>query len=311
MAKTILILAANPLNRPQLRLDQEIREIEGGLERADKRDRFILEQKLATRPVDVRRAMLHFKPNIVHFCGHGSGDEGIAFEDSNGQAILVSSIALAGLFELFADRVECVVLNACYSETQAEAIAKHIPYVIGMRQAIGDTAAIEFAVAFYDALGAGEGIEFAYRLACNAILWLLLPVDLMPVLMKKESEPTDTAQFMQQRGVYRIEPLQDDRLKDFVEVLQHRADVLLNYFDEQLELAIATDTPKRSMYKRRYKEIKKEFLRYHQGYIEAVNSGKAQLAHEQIGQIYRLIYDATFENKVRPPQYYIRIRKGD
>lgn len=79
--------------------------------------------------------------------------------------------------------MECVVLNACYSEAQAEAIAKHIPHVIGMNKAIGDNAAIEFAVAFYDALGAGKTIDFAYRLACNAILLSGLPENLTPVLI--------------------------------------------------------------------------------------------------------------------------------
>ena len=64
MAKTILVLAANPKNTPPLRLDQEVREIDNGLERAQKREEFILKQKLAARPVDVRRAMLDYKPNI-------------------------------------------------------------------------------------------------------------------------------------------------------------------------------------------------------------------------------------------------------
>ena len=185
MAKTILVLAANPKDTPSLRLDQEIREIDNGLERAQKRDEFVLKQKLAARPIDVRRAMLDYKPNIVHFCGHGSGEEGIAFEDESGKANLVSADALAGFFELFADKVECLVLNACYSEVQAEAIAQHIPYVIGMNKAIGDSAAIEFAVAFYDALGAGESVRFAYRLACNAIQWANIPEHLTPVLKTK------------------------------------------------------------------------------------------------------------------------------
>jgi hypothetical protein len=183
MSKTILVLAANPKDTPPLRLDQEIREIDNGLQRAQKRDEFILKQKLAVRPIDVRRAMLDYRPNIVHFCGHSSGEEGIAFEDENGQAKLVSTEALAGFFELFVDRVECVVLNACYSEVQAEAISKHIPHVIGMKRAIGDTAAIEFATAFYDALGAGESIEFAFKLACNSIHWAGLPENLTPVLI--------------------------------------------------------------------------------------------------------------------------------
>ena len=45
-------------------------------------------------------------------------------------------------------KIECVVLNACYSEVQADAIALHVPYLIGMNQAIGDSAAREFAVGF-------------------------------------------------------------------------------------------------------------------------------------------------------------------
>lgn len=187
MPKTILILAADPKNTPRLRLDQEVREIDNGLQRAQRRDEFILKQVWAVRRSDFRRAMLDSKPNIVHFCGHGSGEEGIAFEDENGQAILVSKEALSGFFELFADTVECVVLNACYSETQAEAIAEHIPHVIGMNKAIGDSAAIEFAVAFYDALGVGKTIEFAYKLACNAIQLSGLPENLTPVLKPMRS----------------------------------------------------------------------------------------------------------------------------
>jgi len=98
MAKTILILAANPKNTPRLRLDQEVREIDNGLQRAQRRDEFILKQVWAVRRSDFRRAMLDLKPNIVHFCGHGSGEEGIAFEDENGQAKLVSTEALSGFF---------------------------------------------------------------------------------------------------------------------------------------------------------------------------------------------------------------------
>ncbi len=187
MERTILILAANPKDTSRLRLDQEVREIDNGLQRARRRDEFVLKQVLAARPVDVRRAMLDWKPNIVHFCGHGAGDDGIAFEDETGNTKLVNAQVLTGFFELFSDKVECVVLNACYSEMQAEAIALHIEHVIGMKKSVGDTAAIEFAVAFYDALGAGESVEFAYKLACNAIQWAGLPEHLTPIL-KTSSE---------------------------------------------------------------------------------------------------------------------------
>lgn len=180
--KKILILTANPKNSTPLRLNQEVREIDEGLTRAKQRERFDLEQKWAVRPRDVQRAILDLAPQIVHFSGHGVGEDGLAFEDETGQAKLVSTQAIAGLFELFADQVECVLLNACYSEVQAEAIAQHIPYVIGMNQAIGDTAAREFAVGFYDALGAGRDLEFAYKFACNSICMAGIPEDLTPVL---------------------------------------------------------------------------------------------------------------------------------
>jgi CHAT domain len=215
--RTILILAANPRNTLPLRLDQEIREITAGLERAKYRDRFHLQALMAVRPRDFQRAMLDHHPQIVHFCGHGEGTistvdlglppeqrtltpvgshpaspkqlppEGLAFEDEMGQTKLVDAASLAGLFKLFADQVECVVLNACYSQVQAKAIAQHIPYVIGMNRAIGDKAAIEFAVGFYDAIGAGRSVEFAYELACSAIRVAGIPEHLTPVLEKQPS----------------------------------------------------------------------------------------------------------------------------
>jgi hypothetical protein len=75
-----------------------------------------------------------------------------------------------------------VVLNACYSEQQAEAIAKHIDYVVGMKKAIGDEAAIKFAVGFYDALGAGMNYEIAFDFGRNAIDLRGIPEHLTPVL---------------------------------------------------------------------------------------------------------------------------------
>lgn len=183
--KTILILAANPKTTSSLRLDEEVREIDAGLQRARNRDQFVLEQKWAVRPRDIQRAMLDLNPSIVHFSGHGTGDEGLVFEDETGIAKLVDGEALAGLFELFAYQVECVVLNGCYSEVQATAIAQHVNYVIGMNKAISDRAAIEFAVGFYDALGAGRPVEFAHKFGCAAIRLAGIPEQLTPVIKKK------------------------------------------------------------------------------------------------------------------------------
>ena len=64
--KTILLLAANPKGTTQLRLDEEVREIDAGLQRARNHAQFILEQKWVVRPRDIQRAMLDSKLCIVH-----------------------------------------------------------------------------------------------------------------------------------------------------------------------------------------------------------------------------------------------------
>jgi tetratricopeptide (TPR) repeat protein len=197
-AKKILILAANPKQTSRLRLDEEVRDIKEGLQRSPQRDKFILQQELAVRSRDIRRAVLGFRPNIIHFSGHGSGSTGLSFEDEIGKEKLVTGEALAGLFGQFAKQVECVVLNACYSEEQAVAIAQHIDYVISMNAAIGDKAALEFAVGFYDALVAYNplydtlsAIEFAFNIACNAIQLAGVSGDSIPIMKKKPHQPAN------------------------------------------------------------------------------------------------------------------------
>ena len=166
--KTILILAANPSDTLRLRLPEEVREIEEGLNLSSGRDRFKLISQWAVRPEDLRRALLKHQPQLVHFSGHGAGDQGLIFEDEAGNAKPISTEALARLFGL-CPTVECVLLNACYSQVQAQAIGQHIDYVVGMNDAIGDRAAIEFAVGFYDALGYDRSIPEAYEFGLAAI----------------------------------------------------------------------------------------------------------------------------------------------
>ncbi|MEM9216244.1 MAG: AAA-like domain-containing protein [Cyanobacteria bacterium P01_F01_bin.150] len=179
--RKILLLSANPKNTQRLRLDEERREIEEGLLRAEKRSHFTIETAVAVRYRDLRRLILRHEPHIIHFSGHGEGEEGLIFEDEAGRSTFINAEALSGLFELVDDRVECVLLNACYSQEQAEAIAQHIPHVIGMKKAIGDRAAIEFAVGFYDALGAGKSYLMAYKFGCNGIQLANIPEHHTPV----------------------------------------------------------------------------------------------------------------------------------
>ncbi len=233
LVKKILILAANPKGTSRLRLDEEVREIELGLQRSQKRDQFVIKSRWAVRPIDFQRAMLDVKPQIVHFSGHGEGDGGLEFEDEKGQVKFVDAEGLAELFKLFT-QVECVVLNACYSEIQAKAIARHVNYVIGMSQEIGDRAAIAFSVGFYDALGAGHSVKFAYKFACAAIRSEGILENLTPKLLTKDNLRTEHSNTTETS----TEDLSSDRGIDYTGLRDLLADGKWKEADRETEMLI-------------------------------------------------------------------------
>jgi hypothetical protein len=239
MKKNLLVLSANPKGTTVLQLEREIRNIREGLERSQNREQFKIEQRGAARVKDLRQGLLDIKPTIVHFCGHGTGERGLVLEDDAGEPYLASTEALSGLFGTLPDQIECVLLNACYAEKQAKAIVQHINYVIGMQDEIRDDLAIAFTQGFYDGLGAGQSIDIAYKLGCNAIQFevskkltperKLVPIDapeipqktdisahLIPVLLKKEQiylQVADSSAVVSQsagRGLYALADLMAD-----------------------------------------------------------------------------------------------------
>jgi hypothetical protein len=179
----ILFLAANPLDTDPLRLDTEVRAIDISLRQADFRGLFELRSQWAVRMGDLQDLLLRHQPDIVHFSGHGSAASEIVLQDAEGHGVVVPQGALSDLFAHLRDGIRCVVLNACYSADQAEAIAEHVDCVVGMADAITDTASIEFAAAFYRALGYGRSVKEAFDLGCNQIDLAALNEAHKPVLL--------------------------------------------------------------------------------------------------------------------------------
>jgi NACHT domain len=166
----ILILSSNP--RGDLKnLNREIRDLKGAIQRLGK---FEVEDCLAVRSQDIKRLIAENNPHIVHFCGHGAGEQGIVFEDEGGHEQLVSTDRLAEIFEIFSNKYEkepvnCVVLNACDSYFQAKAIVRYIDYAIGMTQPILDKAAYRYSLGFYGGLAAGKTIKQAHMMGRSDI----------------------------------------------------------------------------------------------------------------------------------------------
>ncbi len=186
----ILFLAANPTDTSHLRLDEEIRSIDEALLKSEFRGRFNIEQHWAVRVKDLQSCLLRHRPDIVHFSGHGSRFSQIVLENTIGESHAISVRAIEQLFTILKDNVRCVILNACYSEEQAVAIANHIDCVIGMSKAIGDKAAISFSTAFYQALGYGRDIKTAFDLGCLQIDLENLKEQDTPKLLTIKSNPS-------------------------------------------------------------------------------------------------------------------------
>lgn len=249
----ILFLAADPSNATRLRLGQELRDIRERLQLAKERDRFILDSRESVRPGDISQAIFDVEPQIVHFSGHGTSTDELCFEDLLGKYQPVQPDALAALFELVADQINCVVLNACYSEAQAKAIAEHIPFVIGMNKEIGDQAAIAFAVGFYKALAARRTIDQAYKFGCVEIRLQGIAEHLTPVLYTKQNSVSPILEVQQidlnkSSGVPNAQSIslnlgQRQRILQEIESLQQQYDLLSQKLSRlRLDLVIESGT---------------------------------------------------------------------
>ena len=157
----------------------ELRDIKAGLRRSQHRDQFTLNGCFDVRPKDIQRSLLDESPQIVHFAGSGQGESGLFFEDESGQSKTGQSCCVGWIICPVCWWIKCVILNGCYTKDQANAIAQHIDYVIGMQQGVNSEAAIAFSVGFYDALGGRSrywvcfwlGLQFHSARRCWKIPW--------------------------------------------------------------------------------------------------------------------------------------------
>ena len=166
----ILFLAANPGATSALKLDEESREIGVKIRGSEFRDSVELITQWAVRPDDLLQFLNQYRPHIAHFSGHGSPSEEIILTADSGALKPVSKAALVSLFRTLKDNIRVVMLNACYSQGQADAITEVIDCAIGMNKAIGDRAAITFAASFYRALGFGRSVQEAFEQGKTALL---------------------------------------------------------------------------------------------------------------------------------------------
>lgn len=170
----ILFFAADPnsvreRSTGRLQLDEEIRQIRREVSTGSRRNSLDIDEHWAARPGDLVQGLRETRPRVVHFSGH-CGDYGLVLvgsDTSRGKS--VDGSALAQLFEVYGGDVRVVVLNACLSLPQAEAIAAVVGCAIGTNSKISDEAAITFSSSFYGAIASGNSVKAAFDKAVLAL----------------------------------------------------------------------------------------------------------------------------------------------
>src|SRR5262249_20771238 len=84
-----------------------------------------------------------------------------------------------------------VVLNTCHSAKLAEAIAPRVGSVVGIKDVIYDTAAIEFATYFYESLACGASVKDAFERGRQAIAQVAPEQTDEPVLLTGTADPSN------------------------------------------------------------------------------------------------------------------------
>lgn len=183
----VLILAANPTDTQKLQLDKEAELIRKRLQENEIGKQYIVKAEPTACIEDLSKYLLEFEPIILHFSGHGNSNGEIILNNRQGQAQVVSIETLAELLSTVGGRIECVVLNACFSLEKADAIAEQISCVIGMDKEIDDESALRFAGGFYQGLGFGRGYYSAFELGRNEIKILQLPDNQVPHFITRDT----------------------------------------------------------------------------------------------------------------------------
>jgi hypothetical protein len=199
----ILFLAANPSTTHRLALDEECAAIERELRMTTHRDDFELRSKWAVTIDEMMRHLNELHPTIIQFSGHGTstqsapahssmgardlvvppaggGASGIYLQDEHGDPQLVTTRALTMMIKSAAASARVVVLNACYSDVQADALCSVVDCVVGMTGAIHDDAARSFAMGFYRALGSRRSVGNAVDQAIATLAAKQLPDEHLP-----------------------------------------------------------------------------------------------------------------------------------
>ena len=149
-----------------LNITNEAKHIQSIRSRAKQKARFTFTKVLDLNVMKLKDILLKENPSILHYSGH-SEVEGIYLFGENNVPEVASTDALVDLFDSVKDRlkIECFILNSCFSGAQANALKNYTEYIVGTTRKVGDSKAVMFSKLFYDGIFEGLDYRNAFKLA--------------------------------------------------------------------------------------------------------------------------------------------------
>ncbi len=152
----VLVVAANPLSTDRLELEREAGTIWTGLHQGGSGEDYLVRIESGNRLEDLARSLWEYQPSIVHFVGQGSATGEIMLAGTDDHTQPVPPEILARLFATVKQKIDCVVLNSCFSIPIAHASTVHVRCTIGIDEEVDDFSPT-FLGEFYRQIGAGKG----------------------------------------------------------------------------------------------------------------------------------------------------------
>lgn len=147
----------------KLKISDELRRIRQAI---GEYTNFSIHEISEARTTDLTHALLNYRPDILHFAGHGTGgaNASLILASVQGGGANVTPEDLRQILECTPNPPSVVVLNACYSNAFENAIKERVDVVIGTTTQQSDDTARLFAESFYRHLGNSLSIKCAFQL---------------------------------------------------------------------------------------------------------------------------------------------------
>jgi hypothetical protein len=164
----ILFMGANPKNSQALDINKEYRTLQQEMRQGSQRDNFKWLSPVFAATLSELMRGLNQKPHIIHFSGHGL-KKGLVLEDEKGYTQILSNEMLQLLFRNLKDTVKFIVLNSCYSSTQAQFLSQLVGcHVVGYNLPVNDGIAQSFVKGFY--LSLSDGLPFSAAVDAGRVM---------------------------------------------------------------------------------------------------------------------------------------------